>query len=279
MQEFIYFFENISSLQRSLILVGGITFFWSIESLIPLFKFNYSKLRHALPNFFFTLTTVLVNFSLAFILLLVSDWVSINGFGLLNYQNLLPLSAYLILGVIFLDLIGAYLPHYVQHKVKFLWKIHLVHHSDHKVDTTTANRHHPFESIIRYVFTLFAVAILGANMGLVFLYQSLSVVLSQFNHANINISPNLDKFLSYIIVTPNMHKIHHHYMLPYTDSNYGNIFSIWDRLFGTFMKLDKDKIVYGVDVFPDEVKNSNLIDLLKQPFQEYQKPTILPRKE
>ena len=101
MQEFIYFFENISSLQRSLILVGGITFFWSIESLIPLFKFNYSKLRHALPNFFFTLTTVLVNFSLAFILLLVSDWVSINGFGLLNYQNLLPLSAYLILVKLF----------------------------------------------------------------------------------------------------------------------------------------------------------------------------------
>jgi hypothetical protein len=59
MQEFIYFFENISSLQRSLILVGGITFFWSIESLIPLFKFNYSKLKHALPNLFFTLTTVL----------------------------------------------------------------------------------------------------------------------------------------------------------------------------------------------------------------------------
>ena len=201
MQEFISFFENISSLQRSLILVGGITFFWSIESLIPLFKFNYSKLRHALPNFFFSLTTVLVNFSLAFILLLVSDWVSINGFGLLNYQNLLPLSAYLILGVIFLDLIGAYLPHYVQHKVKFLWKIHLVHHSDHKVDTTTANRHHPFESIIRYVFTLFAVAILGANMGLVFLYQSLSVILSQFNHANININPNLEFLVSIVCVT------------------------------------------------------------------------------
>ena len=88
--------------------------------------------------------------------MLVSDWVSINEYGLLNYGDLLPLSAHIILGVVFLDLIGAYLPHYVQHKVDFLWKIHLVHHSDHKVDTTTANRHHPFESIIRYVFTLFA---------------------------------------------------------------------------------------------------------------------------
>ena len=273
MQELIYFFENISSLQRSFILVGGITFFWSVESLIPLFKFNYAKLKHALPNFFFTLTTVLVNFTLAFILLLVSDWVSINGYGLLNYGNLLPLSVYIILGVIFLDFIGAYLPHYVQHKVKFLWKIHLVHHSDHKVDTTTANRHHPFESIIRYVFTLFAVAILGANMGLVFLYQSLSVVLSQFNHANININPKLDKFLSYFIVTPNMHKVHHHYVLPYTDSNYGNIFSFWDRLFGTFTFLNPSKIIYGVDTHFDEKENQSISSLLYRPFEKHKSST------
>ena len=73
----------------------------------------------------------------------------------------------------------------------------MVHHSDHKVDTTTANRHHPFESVVRYLFTLMGVALLGANMGLVFLYQSLSVILSQFNHANININPSFDKYLSF----------------------------------------------------------------------------------
>ena len=151
----------------------------------------------------------------------------------------------------------------------------MVHHSDHKVDTTTANRHHPFESIIRYVFTLFAVAILGANMGLVFLYQSLSVVLSQFNHANINISPNLDKFLSYIIVTPNMHKIHHHYMLPYTDSNYGNIFSFWDRLFGTFSFLNPSKIIYGVDTYFNEKENQSIRSLLYRPFEKHKSPSQL----
>lgn len=70
-----------------------------------------------------------------------------------------------------------------------------------------------------------------------------------------------------------MHKVHHHYRLPYTDSNYGNIFSIWDRLFGTYLELDRTKIVYGVDTFPDEVKNSSLKELLKQPFQGYKKPT------
>ena len=273
MHEFINYFENISSLHRSIILVGGITLFWSIESIIPLFNFNYKKFKHALPNFFFTLTTIIVNFSLAFILLLVSDWVTENNFGLLNYGQFLPLSLYIIFGVLFLDLIGAYFPHYVQHKVKFLWKIHLVHHSDHKVDTTTANRHHPFESVVRYLFTLLGVAILGANMGLVFLYQSLSVVLSQFNHANINISPKIDKFLSLFIVTPNMHKVHHHYVMPYTDSNYGNIFSFWDRLFGTFKSLNPSKIIYGVDTFFNEKENESIKSLLLRPFEESRAPT------
>jgi len=273
MHELINYFENISSLHRSIILVGGITLFWSIESIIPLFNFNYKKFKHALPNFFFTLTTIIVNFSLAFILLLVSDWVTENNFGLLNYGQFLPLSLYIIFGVLFLDLIGAYLPHYVQHKVKFLWKIHLVHHSDHKVDTTTANRHHPFESVVRYLFTLIGVALLGANMGLVFLYQSLSVVLSQFNHANINISPKIDKFLSLFIVTPNMHKVHHHYVMPYTDSNYGNIFSFWDRLFGTFKSLNPSKIIYGVDTFFNEKENESIKSLLLRPFEESRAPT------
>ena len=273
MHELIIYFENISSLHRSIILVGGITLFWSIESIIPLFNFNYKKFKHALPNFFFTLTTIIVNFSLAFILLLVSDWVTENNFGLLNYGQFLPLYLYIIFGVLFLDLIGAYLPHYVQHKVKFLWKIHLVHHSDHKVDTTTANRHHPFESVVRYLFTLLGVAILGANMGLVFLYQSLSVVLSQFNHANINISPKIDKFLSFFIVTPNMHKVHHHYVMPYTDSNYGNIFSFWDRLFGTFKSLNPSKIIYGVDTFFNEKENESIKSLLLRPFEESRAPT------
>ena len=151
--------------------------------------------------------------------------------------------------------------------------VHLVHHSDHHVDTTTANRHHPLESLFRFSFTLLAVFILGAPIGVVMIYQSLSVVLSQFNHANINLPTKLDRWLSYVLVTPHMHKVHHHHVLPYTDSNYGNIFAIWDRLLGTYKNLDAERIVYGVDVFPKEDKNSRVGSLLGQPFQPYQKPT------
>jgi|TARA_X000000950_G_scaffold61565_1_gene75015 sterol desaturase/sphingolipid hydroxylase (fatty acid hydroxylase superfamily) len=274
-ESLILYFETIPSLHRSIILVGGISFFWLLEGLLPLRRLPYKKWQHALPNFFFTITSILVNFSLAFLLLTTADWVNTNQFGLLHLVSL-PFWLYVLLGVLFLDFIGAYLAHWTEHRLKPLWMVHLVHHSDHHVDTTTANRHHPFESVVRFTFTLVAVFILGTPIGVVMLYQSLSVVLSQFNHANIQLPKKVDTVLSFILVTPHMHKVHHHYVLPYTDSNFGNIFAIWDRLLGTYMHLAAEKIVYGVDVFPNETENSRVVPLLKQPFQPYQKPTIQP---
>jgi sterol desaturase/sphingolipid hydroxylase (fatty acid hydroxylase superfamily) len=268
------YFETIPSLHRSIILVGGLTFFWLLEGAVPLFKFNYKKWKHAIPNIFFTITTIIINFAMAFLLLKSADYVMANNIGILNWLPEIPLWLYAVLGILLMDFFGAYLPHYVEHKVKPLWMIHLVHHTDHKVDTTTANRHHPLESVIRFVFTLFGVFIIGAPMGIVMLYQSLSLVATQFSHANIKLPKKVDLVLSYILVSPDMHKIHHHHVLPYTDSNYGNIFSVWDRLLGTYLKMEREDLVYGVDVFPNEEENSNVMDLLKQPFQKYRKPTI-----
>ncbi|WP_272148913.1 sterol desaturase family protein [Tenacibaculum aiptasiae] len=275
MDTIINYFETIPSSHRSIILVGGITFFWLLESAVPLFKFKYNKWKHAWPNLFFTGTTVIINFTLAFLLLKTADWVQTNNFGLINWLPTMPLWLYVVLGVLFLDFFGAYLAHYVEHKVKPLWMVHLVHHSDHKVDTTTANRHHPLESVIRFTFTLLGVFLVGTPIAIIMLYQSMSLIFTQLTHANIKMPRKLDKILSYVLVSPDMHKVHHHNLLPYTDSNYGNIFSIWDRLFGTYMELDREKIVYGVDTFPDEEKNSSLKELLKQPFQGYRKPTNL----
>ena len=273
MTDILYYFETIPSLHRSLILVGGITFFWLLEGILPLFNFNYKKWKHAFPNLFFTATTIIINFSLAFLLLNTADWVQVNNFGIINWLPEMPLWLYVLLGILLLDFFGAYLAHFTEHKIKPLWMIHLVHHSDHKVDTTTANRHHPLESVIRFTFTLLGVLVVGTPIAIVMIYQSMSLIFTQFTHANIKISKSLDKLLSYVIVSPDMHKVHHHNLLPYTDANYGNIFSIWDRLLGTYMHLDRDKIVYGVDTFPDEKTNSSLKELLKQPFQKYQKPT------
>ncbi|MEC8598858.1 MAG: sterol desaturase family protein [Bacteroidota bacterium] len=278
MQTLVEYFETIPSSHRSLILIGGLSFFWILENKFSLFRFKYKKWKHAFPNLFFTATTIIINFFLAFMLLNVSDWVVAKQFGLLNWIPESPIWINIFFGILFLDLVGAYLPHWLEHKIKPLWMIHLVHHSDHHVDTTTANRHHPFESLIRFIFTLFGVFLIGANIGIVMLYQSLSLISTQFNHANIKLPKKVDLFLSYLFVSPDMHKTHHHYRLPYTDSNFGNIFSIWDRLFGTYRTFNREKLVYGVDVFFDKEANGKIGHLLKQPFQPYSKPTLTPRK-
>ncbi len=264
MQDIVTYFEQIPSWQRALILIGGITFFWIIEFIKPLFRFKYNKIKHAGVNIFFTCTTVVINFIFAYLLLQSSDFVISHQLGIVN-QFALPLWCEIILTILLLDLVGAYLIHLIQHKVKWMWRFHILHHSDTHVDATTANRHHPIESIFRAVFTILAVWVSGASIGVVMLYQSISVVLSQFNHANIKLPVFIDKTLSLIIVSPNMHKVHHHDILPFTDSNYGNIFSLWDRLFGTFLKKRPMDIHYGVDVLKDS-NDQNILEQLKIPF-------------
>jgi len=279
LENLINYFETIPKLHRLIFIVGGLALFWSIESIIPFFSTKYKKWQHALPNIFFTITTLLINIPLAIIFLKSSDWVMANDFGILNWLPDVPFIVYVFIGLLLMDLIGAYIPHYIEHKVKPLWMIHLVHHTDHNVDATTANRHHPLESIIRFVFTTLGIFVVGVPIGMVLLYQTLSVVATQFNHANIQLPPKVDYVLSFLIVSPDMHKVHHHYVMPYTDSNFGNIFSVWDRLFGTFKKLDKKHLIYGVDVFPDKISNGKILDLLIQPFQKYDKPTIMPQHD
>jgi sterol desaturase/sphingolipid hydroxylase (fatty acid hydroxylase superfamily) len=274
MNEIIAYFNTIPSSHRSLILVGGITIFWMIENAFPLFNFNYKKWHHAGINIFFTLTTIIINFCLAYFLLKTADWTIKNNFGILQILPKMPLWLFAIIGLLLLDLIGAYLVHLIEHKTKVLWRFHLIHHTDTWIDTTTANRHHPGESVIRFTFTLLGVFIVGSPMWMVFLYQTLSVVATQFNHANIALPRKLDTFLSYFIVSPDMHKVHHHYKLPYTDSNYGNIFSVWDRLFGTFKTIPREELIYGVDTHMDPKEHNQLKNLLQIPFQKNRSPIV-----
>lgn len=272
MNDIIYYFESIPSLHRALILSGGIALFWLIESAVPFFNFKYNKWQHAGINLFFTFTTITINFALAFILLKTADYVTAKEFGILNWIPKMNLITFTIIGLLLLDFIGAYLAHFTEHRIKILWRFHLIHHTDTYIDTTSGNRHHPGESVIRFVFTTLGVLIVGCPMWMVFMYQTISVVATQFTHANICLPKKLDKLMSYIIVSPDMHKIHHHYKLPYTDSNYGNIFSIWDRIFGTFLYLNREEIVYGVDTHMNPDENNKLLPLLKIPFQKSRSP-------
>ncbi|HVX50751.1 MAG TPA: sterol desaturase family protein [Chitinophagaceae bacterium] len=271
-QKFVLSFENIPSLYRALILAGGLALFWLTESALPLSTIKYNKWRHAGVNIFFTLTTIIVNFAFAVLIVLASRWSISHSFGILQWIAL-PFWTELLVGLMVLDLVGAYLIHLVQHKIKWMWRFHMIHHADTNVDTTTANRHHPVESVFRAVFTLLAVVGTGSPMWLVMLYQSLSVLLSQFNHANIRLPRWLDRLISFIIVSPDMHKVHHHFKRPETDSNYGNIFPFWDWIFGTFRTVKANDIHYGLDVL-EGTNNNSIAGQLKMPFNKGVKSTM-----
>lgn len=272
MEEVLAFFEEVPTWFRSALLIGGIVVFWVAEGILPLFSFKYRKVPHAGLNLFFTLTTAIIGFGMAGLLLAASDFVSDNRFGLLYLVDM-PLWAQVIVGILLLDCIGAYFVHFVEHKVKWMWKFHVVHHSDTTVDVTTGLRHHPGETIFRITFTIIAVMIVGAPMGIIMLYQSLSVLFAHITHANINMPGQLDRVLSFLFVTPNMHKVHHHFEQPLTDTNYGNIFSVWDRLFGTYAYVeDTSTLNYGIDTHMKSEENTSLGNLLAIPFQKYRQP-------
>jgi len=278
MEALLEYFEHIPTWVRATILIGGIFLFWVMEGVIPLFGFQYNKIRHAGLNLFFTACTAVIGFGMAGFLYGTSVWAISNEFGFFQWLAF-PLWLEIIVGVLFLDLMGAYLAHWTEHKIPLLWKFHLIHHSDQTVDVTTGLRHHPGETVIRILFTIFAVFIGGISIGIVMLYQSLSVLFAHLTHANIYVPDSIDDALSYIFVTPNMHKVHHHYKLPLTDSNYGNIFAIWDRLFGTYIHINDTKSLhFGIDTHMDPSEHDRLMPLLKIPFCPKRSPQLSDTK-
>jgi sterol desaturase/sphingolipid hydroxylase (fatty acid hydroxylase superfamily) len=254
--------------ERMAILVGGLLIFWIIEGAIPLLPLSYkkNKYHHAGVNFLFTIIHLVIHTLLAIVIIWLSDWCAAENFGLVYWFNAGILASILI-GVLALDF-SSWLVHVVMHKVPFLWRFHLVHHSDTNVDVTTGLRHHPGDSILRGIFFILLIFVSGAPMYSVMIYQTLVVLTTAFTHANIRLPSLLDKTLSMVLVSPNMHKVHHHWKQPFTDSNYGAVFSIWDRLFGTFKKLSPGEIRYGLDRYYPAEKDEDFMMLIKKPFQK-----------
>lgn len=269
-EQLLQYFQNLEErpFERMAILVGGLLLFWIIEGAIPLLPLRYkkNKLRHAGVNFVFTIIHLVIHTALAIVIVMLSDWCLRNGFGLVYWLNV-GIIATILIGVLALDF-SSWLVHYVMHKTSLLWRFHLIHHSDTTVDVTTGLRHHPGDSLLRGLFFIIFIFISGAPMYSVMIYQTLVILSTAFTHANISLPKKFDKALSYFLVSPNMHKVHHHWKQPYTDSNYGAVFSIWDRLLGTFSKLDTKDIRYGLDRHYADEKDEDVMMLLKKPFQK-----------
>ncbi|MBZ4189190.1 sterol desaturase family protein [Niabella beijingensis] len=278
MESIVTYFSTLEQrpLERMGLLVGGLLLFWIIEGAIPLYQLKYrrSKFSHALVNFGFTVIHLIIHTALAVLIVLLSDWCRETRFGLVYWLHANVAGA-IVIGVLALDF-SSWLVHWSMHKQAYLWRYHLIHHSDNKVDVTTGLRHHPGDSLLRGIFFLLLIFVSGAPMYSVMIYQTLVVITTAFTHANIRLNPGLDRVLSYVLISPNMHKVHHHWKQPYTDSNYGAVFSIWDRLLGTYKELDPSKIRYGLDRYYDNAKDEDFLSLMKDPFVKKDRSAGVP---
>jgi sterol desaturase/sphingolipid hydroxylase (fatty acid hydroxylase superfamily) len=272
--EVINYFQSLEQhpVQRMAFLVSGLLLFWIIEGAIPLLPLNYKKTKwkHAGVNFAFTTIHLIIHTLLAIIIIELSDWCLENKFGLVYWFNAGTLFT-IIVSFFVLDFFGGWLVHITEHKVPLLWRFHVIHHADNNVDVTSGLRHHPVESVLRGVFFFMGIAASGAPMYAVMIFQTILVFSTAFTHANISLPKWLDTSLSYFFVSPNMHKVHHHWKQPYTDSNYGAILSIWDRLLGTFKVLAPSSIRYGLDRYYPNERDEDFVELMKNPFVKNKK--------
>lgn len=271
MEELINYFSDLEKrpLERAGFFVAGMVLLWIIENIVPLVQAHYkkSKGQHAATNVAFTAIHFVIHTFMAAGIVLIADWTRAHQFGLVHWGNFGTLGIILI-SCLTLDFFAGWLCHFVEHQIPLFWRFHIIHHADTNVDVTTGLRHHPLESIWRGVFFYMGILVSGAPMYAVLLFQTALVFITGFTHANISLPAWLDRSLSWILVSPNMHKVHHHWKQPYTDSNYGAVFSIWDRILGTFMKLDPSQLRYGLDRYYPAEKDESFIALMKRPFQK-----------
>ena len=159
-----------------------------------------------------------------------------------------------------------YLWHRANHRILFLWRFHRMHHSDPQMDVTTALRFHTGELVFSSLLRFAVVPLLGMNLWQLIFYEILLLPIIQFHHSNVNLPESWDRCLRTIIVTPNIHRVHHSRWQPETDSNYSSIFSFWDRVFGSFrLRKDSHTIQYGLYTY-DAQEWQTTWGMLKTPF-------------
>jgi sterol desaturase/sphingolipid hydroxylase (fatty acid hydroxylase superfamily) len=189
-----------------------------------------------------------------------------RGWGLFNGLGA-PYWLACLASLLVLDL-AIYTQHLVFHRVPLLWRIHRTHHSDLNFDVTTALRFHPLEILLSMLIKLSLVVLLGAPAPAVLLFEVILNATAMFNHGNVYLPPKADRLLRLVIVTPDMHRVHHSIHREETDSNFGFNLPWWDRLFGTYRAQPRDghkRMILGLEIFRD-FRSLGLHWLLLQPF-------------
>ena len=259
---------NISeSVIRFLLFWGGLLFFLSLELLVPYRPGSVSKVKRWINNLVLTLfNSILLNVMFSSVLLLTATYVQTNKMGILNLVQV-STGLKILFTVAFMDFM-LYIWHFLNHEMPLLWRFHRVHHSDLNMDVSTATRFHIGELAISAVIKISIILFLGASPLGVLIFESALVLCAQFHHSSLKVPKWFETIFWVFFVPPSMHRIHHSVIIKERNSNYGAIFSIWDRILGTLLtNVDQKRIRIGVGAYtkPDKL---HFHHLLAMPFSK-----------
>lgn len=243
----------------------------SWESLAPFFPFFSGALRgrawHAVKNFLLgTVNSLVISACIVTVWNWTAAWTAARGFGLFHW---LPLPEWArVAGSILLLDVWMYKWHWMNHRFRFLWRFHRVHHTDARMDVTTASRFHLGEIFFSSVLRVPLLVLTGVRLWEVVLYEAILFAVVQFQHANVALPARLDAIVRLALVTPAMHKVHHSRWQPETDSNYASLFSFWDRVFGTYReRAALRELNLGLDGH-DAPAQQTLVGMFKTPVEK-----------
>lgn len=254
-------FDSLSS--SKFIIVFAFVLIWALESLFPWAQGRAHRLRHAFRNLTLgAINTIVTALLAAFLLIIVANWAETSHVGLLHILHLSPLVS-TVFAILLLDA-WMYFWHRANHELPLLWRFHRVHHSDTEMDVTSAVRFHAGEILLSGLLRAALIPVLGVSIQQILLYDALLLPVIFFHHSNVNLPESMDRILRLVMTTPALHRVHHSRLMIETNSNYGSIFSWWDRLAWTFrLRRDGTRVEFGVKGL-DEYQN--LRGLLQTPF-------------
>jgi sterol desaturase/sphingolipid hydroxylase (fatty acid hydroxylase superfamily) len=237
-----------------------------LEAIVPMFVGHRHPSRRRMANLALTAIVFLLNWLLTSAVAVAAVMFSAQPTTLMTRLGL-PLVLQIAVGVVLVDFSTSYLAHLLMHRSPTLWRFHRIHHSDEFVDATTTFRTHPVESVWRFLFTIVPVWIFGIPASAFVIQRLLQATNGVLQHANVRVWRPVDRLLSLVWVTPDVHKVHHSCEIAETNSNYGNVLTVYDRVFGTFTSsVRAASVTYGLkDV--DRRQASSFVKLLALPFR------------
>jgi sterol desaturase/sphingolipid hydroxylase (fatty acid hydroxylase superfamily) len=239
------------------------------ESLAPRRVLSLSRLRRWFNNLaVISFNTLIIRLLFPAAAVGVAAFAAAQGWGILNHFEV-PLWPAIAVAVIVMDLV-IYLQHVMVHALPLLWRVHRMHHADLDIDVTTGLRFHPIEIVLSMLIKFATVALLGAPVVAVVLFEVLLNVTSMFNHSNVRIPLGLDRLLRLFVVTPDMHRVHHSIEFDETNSNFGFNLPWWDRLFGTYRaqpRAGHEGMTIGIELFRAQRDVVGFFNMLLIPFR------------